>query len=497
MNKVGLVFLFVIGYITVIGQGRFEVTKEIRSAYEEVISLRFDDAKKTIASIKLNDPDNVLVYHIENYIDFFTIFINEEEAEYDELVKNKDIRLEKLAKGDRNSPYYKFSQAEVILQWIVAQSKFKLGIKDRLSIASDANFAYRLLEQNELEFPDFIGNKKSLSVIHALANYMPSVLKKILKVRGSLTLGKMEIEQVILEAERGDFLFKNEAYAIYAYMLTHLFNQSNDAYEVLLESELDHKENPLAGFLLSTIALKSGKSEIALDVLQHTPRGTDGYYPFYYLDYLEGKCRLYQLQPEANEYIISYIENFSGRHFIKDAYQKLAWYELCINNDLPAYKYAMSQCQKKGEDYLEDDQQALREAKQKKIPNTELLQARLLYDGGYYQKAKDNLIQKAYLFPEGSIYIEEYNYRMGRISQASKNYYDAIDYYTSTLKTGQNSNSFFACNAALQLGLIYEEQGFIKDAIYYFKECKNIDPDVYQGQLHKKADTGLERLKKK
>ena len=64
-------------------------------------------------------------------------------------------------------------------------------------------------------------------------------------------------------------------------------------------------------------------------------------------------------------------------------------------------------------------------------------------------------------------------------------------------KSGRKENSFFACNAALQLGLIYEEQGFKKDAIYYFRECKNIDPDVYQGQLHKKADTGLERLKKK
>lgn len=478
------------------GQGTFEVTPDIKKAYDAVSSLRFDDARLTIDQIKTNDPNNVLVYHIENYIDFYTIFINENEDEFKRLKKNKDHRLEMIRKGDKNSPYYRFAQAEVLLQWIVAESKFITTKWGGLSIAKDANTAYRLLEKNEEEFPSFIENKKSLSVIHALANYLSSFVKKILKIRGSLPLGKQEIEEVVAKSNETDLLFREEAYAINAYMLVHLFNQPEEAWQVLNAGQLDHTKNPLASFLYATVALKSGRSGDALRILEETPRG-DGYFPFYYLDYLHGKCLLFDLDPRAKEYIQLYIDNFKGRHFIKDAYQKLGWYELAINNDLPAYKYAMSSCQKYGEDYLEDDQQALREAKQKKVPNVELLKARLLYDGGYYNKALSHLIQKSWMFTPGTAHELEYNYRMGRISHALKSYHDAIEYYKLAINEGKDQSSFFACNAALQIGLIYEDQSYDKEAVYYFEICKELDADSYEGQLHKKAEAGKERIKKK
>lgn len=478
-----------------IGQGVFEVTDDIRKAYEAVSSLRFDDAQSTIDHIKATDPNNVLVYHIENYIDFYTIFINENKDEFNKLKKNKGHRLEMIRKGDKSSPYYRFSQAEIILQWMVAESKFTSTL-GKLRIASDALSAYRLLENNEIHHPDFIANKKSLSVIHALANYLNSTVKKVFKVRGSLALGKEEIEEVIALSDQEDFLFKDEAYAIYAYMLVHLFNQPHEAWKVLQESELDHTQNPLASFLYATIAIKSGKSQQALEILEETPRG-NGYFPFYYLDYLQGKCLLYTQDPTARTYIQVFIENFKGRHFIKDAYQKLGWYELTLNNSFPAYKTAMLRCQTQGEDFLEDDQQALREAKQKLVPNAELLKARLYYDGGYYQKASQHLIQNAWQFTDANIYQLEYNYRMGRISHALKSYHDAIDYYKLAMEQGRDKSSFFACNAALQIGLIYEDQGYDKEAVSFFEMCKDLNADTYQDQLHKKAKAGIERLKKK
>ena len=95
---------------TVKAQGHFELT-----AYRFAISLQNDKAEQKIGEIKRNDPDNLLVYHIENYVDFFEVFINEDKERFEELEKNRERRLEKIKSGDEESPYYRFCQAEVKL----------------------------------------------------------------------------------------------------------------------------------------------------------------------------------------------------------------------------------------------------------------------------------------------------------------------------------------------------------------------------------------------
>ena len=176
---------------------------------------------------------------------------------------------------------------------------------DRI-LLNDINQAYRLLEANNKQFPDFIANKKSLSIIHALAEYLPGVLKKLFSIRGSLKLGREEIEEVVAYAEQNDFLFAKEADAIHAYMLLHLFNQPDEAWDVLMNSELDPKESPLAAFLLGSIGIRSGKNAEVVDLLS-TRNRSEAYFHFPYLDFILGKGKLYRLDDQAAGDIKSYI----------------------------------------------------------------------------------------------------------------------------------------------------------------------------------------------
>ena len=472
------------------GQGYFESNTAIAEAYNLVTTLQLDAAQIKIDQIKKDEPQNMLVYHIENYIDFFKIFINEDEEEFEILEKNKKYRLGKINEGDKESPYYLFAKAEINLQWATARIKFD----DKFTAAREVYRAYKLLEDNQERFPDFIENKKSLSIIHALGESIPGVVRKIIGVKGSIEQGTKEIREVVEYSRENDFLFKDESYAIFAYILFYQNNKKEEAYKLLSEANLDHTKSPLLCFLKANIANKTGHNTEAIKILEERPKA-DSYIPFPYLDFMYGKFKLYELDPGSQDYMLKFLREFNGRHFIKEAYQKLAWFEIATNEDVAAYKKFMGLCQTQGFNLVDEDKQAHKESKDKEIPNPTLLRARLLFDGGYYSRAYNLLIQKAYLFTNESKESLEFKYRMGRLSQELKNYPDAIEYYIQTIKEGESLKSFMACNAALQIGLIFEEQQKHGQAKKYFDVCLDISPKRYKNSLHQKAKSALDRIK--
>jgi TolA-binding protein len=474
----------------ILAQGYFESTPDIEEAYRLVSTLRFDEGKEKIAKIKRNDPNNKLVYLIENYIDFFTIFINEEEIEYKRLEVNKDYRLKQIKQGNKDSPYYRFAIAEIHLQWATVRLKFG----ERTKPAREVLKAYKLLEKNKTDFPNFIANKKSLSIIHALCESLPGWVRTLMGIKGSIELGTDEIDEVVSYAADNNFLFTEESYAIYAYILFFQNNKKKEAYNLLTNADLDHSQSPLICFLKANIAHKNGYNEEAKKILEERPSG-DAYMPFPYLDFMYGRYKLYSLDADASDYILNFINDFEGRHFVKEAYQKLAWYELALNEDISAYKKYMKLCKDKGFKLVDEDKQALKESENKEIPNATLLRARLLFDGGYYSKAYALLVKRSYMFIEAGADQLEFNYRMGRISHELQNYPDAIEFYSITINTGIKSKSYMACNSALQIGLILEEQKKHKQSRRFYKQCLDISPDEYKSSLHQKAKSGIERVR--
>ena len=119
----------------------------------------------------------------------------------------------------------------------------------------------------------------------------------------------------------------------------------------------------------------------------------------------------------------------------------------------------------------------------------------MLYDGGYYTKSHNLLILNSKTF-EASITDGEYFYRLARVTEALKNYADAIHYYKLTISKG-NPKKYYGCNAALQLGLIYETQQKYSEAKKYFNLCLEMDPAGYSNSLHQKAKSGLNRIGKR
>lgn len=487
------IFLLVAILPSCIAQGRFEFTPAIRIAYDKTTSLKLEEARTMIDVIKTDDPTNLSIYHIENYIDFFTIFINEDKKEFDQLEKNKDKRISKIKKGNQNSPYYLYSQAEIKLQWALVRLKFEEYFSALLEIKS----AYKLLEKNQRKFPDFIANKKSLAIMHAMIGTVPEKyrwgVKFLSGMDGTIQQGQRELEEVIDYAQQTDFIFEQEALVLYAFLMLHLNNNSEEAWNVIRKGNLNADQNPLACFALANLSMKTGKNDEAMELLLNRPKGSE-FHPFHYLDYMLGLTKLRRLDADADIYIKKYVDNFEGQNYIKEAYQKLGWHAL-INNDLESYYKFMRDVKSKGHKMVAADEMALKEARGNKAPEIKLLKARLLFDGAYYNQGYDLLRNLSHSEFTDLKHQLEFYYRLGRITHKMGRLEDAIDFYQTTIDKGANQSFFYACNAALQMGKIYEGLNDFSKSKSYYKKCLSLDPDLYKAGLHQQAKAGLGRIR--
>jgi len=471
----------------------FRYTDAARDAYELVLSLRFEEARQLLAQMRQRDPENLIVHHIENYIDFFTVYINEDPLEYERLVKNRDLRLMLVEQGDPDSPYYRFVQADIRLHWAIARLKFG----EYLGAFREVSKAYRLLEKNREVFPDFLPNYKDLSVLHAMVGTIPDAyrwgVKLLSGMDGSIDEGRREMEMVLHQTKEGDFVFRDESIALYAWLMLHLDNEKEAAWKAVDQAALNPRSNLLHCFVLANIAMRTGRNDRAIELLQYRPRGKE-YFPFHYLDFMLGSAKLRRLDPDADRPLLRYAQRFQGQNFIKEAYQKLAWHALLQGNK-EGYTRYMQRCMEAGSLVVDSDKSAQAEAESGAMPTPALLRARLLFDGAYYQRAYDVLAGKADRdFPEGKPRLEYY-YRRGRLLHGLKHYPDALRHYRLTIDAGWRESWYYACNAALQSGLIYELLGRNKDAVAAFQQCLDLRPEEYRTGLHQQAKAGLARLR--
>ncbi len=469
------------------GQYHFTPNDDIKEAYTYASSLRHEKARVKIKLIKEKDPYNLLVYHIENYIDFFEIFIREEEDQFKFLEKNKNLRLEQIKKGDKNDPFFRFCQAEIHLHWALVRLKFG----QKFTATREVYSAYILLEENKKLFPQFANTYKSLSIIRVLAQSIPGVVRFLFGIESSIVKGTREAKFVYDHSKNEGSIFKDEIAIIYAYILYYQNNRKEEAQSILEKSFPGRTDNPLISFVTANMALKNGKNDLAIKILSERPKGKD-YIEFHYLSFVLGKLKLYQLDKGSKVYLESFIKNFNGRHYIKEALQKMAWYHWVIEDDINGYQYYMNRIKNEGYDLIDEDKQALSEARSGIIPDKDLLKARLLFDGNFLNKAYQVLNDKQDKYTNGAHQLE-YNYRMGRICHELHKENEAINYYAQTLQSSEKK-SYYLCNSALQMALILEKNNKLSQALDYIKLCLSFSPDQYANSLHQKAKSAKLRI---
>ncbi|SHM05125.1 tol-pal system YbgF family protein [Chitinophaga sp. CF418] len=486
-----LALILSISFSVTARQKVFDFNIRCQQAYDAIMQLRLDAGTALLEEEKKTHPDNLIPYFLENYVDFFTLFFNEDATLY---VQRKPLRAERLARmeeGPANSPYYLYTQAAIRFQWGMIRVKFS----ERWDAVWDIRKAYILLKDNQKKFPQFLPNDMLAGSMQTVFGTIPEGFRWIsntLGMKGSIREGMQLVQQVIDSNTEVARLFREEACYYYCYLKLFIENKPEDVWGFIQKYKLDTKNNYLFALMVANIAMNNQKASLGIKVLTERNDSVQ-YEEIPYVYYLLGQLKLCRQDEDANVYLLKFIDRFKGKFYLKEGLQRLSWYYYLHNNMDAANKYR-NMILSRGNTETDADKQALKDAKSGKWPNPLLLKARLLSDGGYFSDAL-KLLQTKKAADFGTMEEKlEYAYRLGRIYDEMGQDDNAIIMYEVTVRTGSNRPEYFAARASLQMGYIYEKRNDKAKAQKCYQTCLDMKGHDYKNSLDQRAKAGLQRL---
>lgn len=479
-------------FLPIFSFANFDFNSNCLNAYKSIFELKLGNARAYIATEKKLRPNNSIIPLLENYVDYFTLITSESKGDFDRLKGNKWLRLEQISDDDKKSPYYLYAQAEINLQWALIHGRYGEFFNAALEIRKANN----LLLENAKKFPNFQLNLKGLALINSVLGTLPDgVLKSTLStfgIRGNLETGLSMFEKLVDNLPKSSFEpFYEEVVFYYAYVLSDVAHSSTAYLKTMKYTERIADSSLLKSYLQSYVCIKNGHNEDAIGILSKRPQG-NLYQPFPYLDYLEGIAHLNKLDLSATFYFNKFLQTNKGVNYIKDANLHLAWLSL-LKGDKASYSGFINKAINMGYTYNEKDRQAKNEASSP-APAVDLLKARLLFDGGYLSKALaaiDNRKTADFATDKDKT---EFNYRLGRIYDALDKDDLALTAYQATVNQGKNQTYYFASNAALQMGRIYENRKNYTKAKEAYNSAIAMKNHEYQNSIESQAKAGLKRI---
>jgi tetratricopeptide (TPR) repeat protein len=470
----------------------FDFNANCVKAYRFIFELKLNGARQLLDVEKRTNPDNAMVPLLENYVDYFYLLTSESEAEFERLEHKKADRLRQMEESDKNSPYYLYAQAEINLQWALIRGRYG----EYLTAAREIRKAKSQLEENAKKFPGFLLNAKGLGLINAFLGNLPDgVLKSTLAtlgIKGNLDAGAEMLEELVNSLPQSKYAaFYDETVFYYVFVLSDIA-RSPAAYAKTEKYTAKISDSSLLKtYLRATVCSRTAHNEEAIRILLSAPSGPE-YQPFPYLHFLLGRAKLHKLDFSSSEDFNRFLRQNKGTGYIKDAHLHLAWVALLKNGRKP-YLAEIENVKTKGFIYQERDKQAMNEAVEA-VPDTRLLRSRLLFDGGYYQKALNELTDyKGADFAQGRDKTEYY-YRLGRIRSQLGNDEQALAAYQNALALGRDLRYYFAANSALLIGKVFEEKKNKAKATAFYNAAIKMKGHDYETSIETQAKAGIRRL---
>ncbi|HET9056648.1 MAG TPA: tetratricopeptide repeat protein [Chitinophagaceae bacterium] len=470
----------------------FDFNANCRQAYNEIVKLKLTSGQQLLNEEKEANPENLIPYFLENYIDFFELFFNEDPLTYKSRLLNRSKRLNLMDEGPSNSPFLRFTKAIINFQW--ATIKIKFG--NRWDAGWEFRRSYLQIKDNKERFPDFLPNDMLYGAMQTVVGTVPDGYKwigKLLGLNGSIKTGINLLQQFLNSSNEWATVFRVEGIFYYSYLRFHVLNEREEIFEYVRLQKLDLVNNHLFAYMMANLAINNKQSHFAQQIIQQrNPAGDYLVTPVW--DMEMGFAKLNHLDKDASTYLLRFVRLFKGKFYVKEALQKLSWYYY-LSGDKETATYYQQMAKTKGNAVTEADKYALKEAKLGKWPNLLLLKARLLSDGGYQQEALSVLAGKSETDFKEVVERVEFAYRLGRIYDDMRLYEDAIRFYLTTVKTGEKLKEYYAARAAIQIGNIYEKRGQRNQAITFYEKCLSMGDHDYKDSLDQKAKAGIARCK--
>ncbi len=476
---------------SVLASQHFTFTENCIAAQHACLELRLGDAQRLIEQIKESDPENLAPHLIEHQRAMLIAFVQEDEQSFEELKDLHDEVYKKIASSHSGLKHRKFALAEIDFQLALLKAKHNEFYSAGRLISS----AHKLLVNNQKSHPDLVINTKTLGLIQAFLSTVPKNYEwavKLLGFKGDLDKGLKQLKEVsMLEENQVNGAYNLEAAYLYAFTQGRIANDHQKAWEAIEPISRNYSTSSLSAYFRASLAGKVQRNEEVIHVLSARPK-SGAYHPFPFMDYMLGTAQLNNLSEEAIHSFQRFLSNTKGEHFKKSCLQLMAWYYYLFDKPTQ-YENCRQRIANEGVDLYEEDKLAMRFI-EKPHPNEELLKARLLFDGGYYQRALDIIGPlKAKDFAT-SDEKAEYSYRKGRIYQKLNRNDVASLFFIASSKFGVQSTEYYAAYSCLHLGDYYLSIGQNDKALSYYKKVKSYKKnEEYKDSIEQQAMNGIRK----
>lgn len=495
MMKV-LVSLFVGVFLcwqtSIANQYVFDFNENCQQAYHAILRLEIKEGQQKITAERKANPNNLIPYLLENYIDFFELFFNEDPQLYQKRLAEKQKRISLIEKGPSNHPYYLFSKAVINFQWATIRIKFG----DSWHAGWEMRRSFLQIKECLSASPHFAPAQLYYGSMLTAISTIPDGYKwlgNLLGLKGDLVKGMQIIESFLKSNSTLATVYRNEAIFYYCYLQYHVLNKKQEVIQFIQEKQLDVVNNHLFNYLSANLYINNQQAAKAEQVLLKR-KTNDQYLVSPVWDMQMGYALLYQLKPGAPIYFKNFVNQFKGKFYLKDILIKLSWWYY-LQDDTKQSEYYRQKTLLDGNTETDADKQAQQYASNGVFPPKDLLKARLLSDGGLNSKALDLLKGKTYKNYSSIEHQLEFNYRVARICDELQMIDDAKLFYELTIQQGNKRKEYYAARSALQLGLLYEKEKNFVQAKNYFQTCMNMKNHQYKNSLDQRAKAGLERIK--
>ncbi len=416
MYKTGVIMFLLITPFFCVGSfaQNFISLQETQKLYDEIFDLEFDyhNPKSEKENNKIKTPLHLVV---EDFGDMLFILLTEEKNNYEKLEKNEEIRLKQLEifsdkNNTKNNYYkeYKWAKAEIKLHHAI----IKLNFDEKWASAWRVRQAYKLLLENEKEFPNFIQHKKSLALLQIVLASVPRNYQWALDLIGM----EADLKNGIKNLEKSNsttHFFQKETLLWQALLQTYLDERIIDknlpSQQVAQDLIRNYPSEKLVLLVSSLVMMKNEAHKTALLSWQNYARSYQNNKlvfekkEYFSLEYLLAELYFYsEKSKKAKFHYLNFVRNTKStqnRNFIKDSYYKLFLIEWIYENESQNVKGNpnLQSVLTKGNSKTAVDKKAKKFAASVKqsnhLPNKNLYKARILTDGGNYQKALETLNQ--------------------------------------------------------------------------------------------------------
>lgn len=484
-----VVFYFLLNYCTA-ADYVYNYDENCSKAYQAYTSLRLNDGNAAIRQAIKEDPYNLMATFIADYEDCMLLLFNGDAADLEQRRFHKDARLDMLDRGNSTSPWYRLCKAGIYLHWTLIHARFS----ENLKAAACLRKSYILLKENRKLYPSFDYNNIFFGLEETVIGTVPDDYKwvaAIFGMKGSVKGGISKIDDFLKVHGQHDLL-RSEAVLYACYLKFYLLYQQEDVWKFISSSQYPMQGNLLYQFFKANIALNYRKADIALQTLK-AAAGEPEYKRYPVLEYETGAALFHKVDPATITYMQSFVTKFRGKIFIKEAWQKMAYFYY-LQHNMQQAEFCRKEIAKHGSGQVDADKQAQRFSEGGTWPDKNLLLARLLTDGGYYTQAlakiKD-LTETSFNTVGDKL---EYNFRLARIYDELNDDDKAVAYYRAAITIGRGRKEHFAARAALQTAFIYERKNNVHDAVSMYNECLNMKGHDFQNSIDQQAKAGLNRL---